>query len=388
MKKLLIATAALAMVAGTAQAQSSVSIYGILDYGYKDSEVKLTAGADGVALKSRDMAVSNQQTSRWGMRGTEDLGGGLKAGFQLEAGMSLDSSGAASTNNLGARPTFISLSSATMGEVRVGRQDTPLHVSMGRFNTGGQNNMPGSSYSTFATSVFVDNAGGDVDLDLNNYVNETGLGRYTTTIDKALTYTTPVISGFQAQLLISDGKDSVNANDAADTLTAEQKRETQGFNVSYKTGKFDIGYGYNKSKTTGGLTVATLAVAASSTDETTATNLGASYDFGVAKVFAQRVTNKNESATATVFDNEVNEIGVRVPVGKTLLWASYMDGERKWASNAEYDQKGYQLGASYSLSKRTNLYAIYGDQELKGKSSASANKLTEDAMAIGVRHTF
>ena len=118
MKKSLLALAALSAFASAAQAQSSVSIYGILDYGFKDSELKLSAGADGATLKSRDLAASSQQTSRWGMRGVEDLGGGLKAGFQLEAGMALDSSGAtagtttavAAGNVLGSSPTFVSLS--------------------------------------------------------------------------------------------------------------------------------------------------------------------------------------------------------------------------------------------------------------------------------------
>jgi predicted porin len=399
MTKSLIALAALSAFSTSAHAQSSVTIYGILDYGYKSSDLKLTAGEDGVSLKSRDLAVSNQQTSRWGIRGTEDLGGGLRAGFQLEAGMSLDSSGAtagtdtavAAVNTLGSRPTFVSLSSTNLGEVRAGRQDTSLHASVLRFNTGGGNNMPGSIYSTFGTAIFVDNAGGDADLDLNNYVNETGLGRYATTVDKVITYTTPVINGFQAQITVGDGKDSVSANDGAVGVSGSEKRKTEGFNVAYAAGKFDIGYGYNRSKTTGALTVSTTSIAGTSAKaETTASNLGASYDFGVARLFVQHLTLKSETATATAFDNKATEVGFRVPMGKTLLWASYVDGERKLATDnsRDFDQKGYQLGASYSLSKRSNLYAIYGDQELKGKGSASNLKLAEEAIALGIRHTF
>jgi predicted porin len=399
MKKSLIALAALSAFATAAQAQSSVTIYGILDTGYRDQEAKISIGADGGSVKSRDLGMSNQQTSRWGIRGTEDLGGGLRAGFQLEAGMSLDSSGAtagtdkavAATNTLGSRPTFVSLSSAKLGEVRAGRQDTSLHASVGRFNTGGQNNMPGSIYSPFASTLLVDNAAADGDLDFltSSGATAAGLGSYARTVDKAVTYTSPVINGFQAQLMIGDGKDTARLNDGADTLNATEKRKQTSYSLNYKAGNFEAGYAYHQSKVDGtaAATISSSAFAANATAKVTTDHLGASYDFGSAKAFAQYITNKAESATATTHDNKATEVGVRVPVGKTLVWASYVDGERKFGSN-KYDQKGYQLGASYSLSKRTNLYAIYGDQELKGTGSVSTVKMTEEAVAAGIRHTF
>ncbi len=399
MKKSLIALAALSAFATAAQAQSSVTMYGILDTGYRDQETKISVGADGGSIKSRDLGMSNQQTSRWGIRGTEDLGGGLRAGFQLEAGMSLDSSGAtagtttavAATNTLGSRPTFVSLSSAKLGEVRAGRQDTSLHASVGRFNTGGQNNMPGSIYSTFGTTLLVDNAAGDGDLDFltSSGVATTGLSRYTTTIDKAVSYTTPVVNGFQAQLMIGDAKDSASANDAGVAISGAEKRKQTAYSLAYAVGKFDVGYGYHQSKVDGTVasTMPSAAFTANALAKTTAEHLGASYDFGVAKAFVQHIKNKAETLTATTYDNKATEVGVRAPMGKTMLWASYVDGERKFGDN-KYDQKGYQLGASYSLSKRTNLYAIYGDQELKGTGSVSTVKMTEEAVAAGIRHTF
>ncbi len=205
-----------------------------------------------------------------------------------------------------------------------------------------------------------------------------------------LSYTTNVINGFQAQLMIGDGKDDLSAVDGSATLNASQKRKHTSYSLAYKVGNFDVGYGYHQSKTDG-QAVATLnsatALAAAALAKVTTEHIGASYNFGVAQAFAQYITNKSESATATTYDNKATEVGVRVPMGKTSLWASYVDGDRKVGSN-KFDQKGYQLGASYSLSKRTNLYAIYGDQELKGTGSVSTVKLAEEAVAAGIRHTF
>jgi predicted porin len=85
MKKLLIATAALAMVAGTAQAQSSVEVYGVLDMGYSDlsTMAKSNAGAaNGTVTDTKGINLgAGLSSQRLGFRGTEDLGGGLKAGL-------------------------------------------------------------------------------------------------------------------------------------------------------------------------------------------------------------------------------------------------------------------------------------------------------------------
>jgi predicted porin len=252
--------------------------------------------------------------------------------------------------------------------------------------------MPGSIYSAFGTTLLINDANADADLDLlaTSGASTAGVGRYATTVDKAVTYTTPVMNGFQAQLMIGDGKDTLSAADGSATLNAQQKRKQTSYNIAYKAGNFDVGYGYHQSKTDG-QAVATLNAAteltAAAVAKNTTEHIGASYNFGAGTAFAQYLTTKAETATATSFDNEATEVGVRVPMGKTLLWASYVDGERKIGAN-KFDQTGYQLGASYSLSKRTNLYAIYGDQELKGTGSVSTVKMTEDAVAAGIRHTF
>jgi predicted porin len=72
-------------------------------------------------------------------------------------------------------------------------------------------------------------------------------------------------------------------------------------------------------------------------------------------------------------------------MGKTMLWASAFDGDRDTGS-AKSDVAGYQVGATYSLSKRTTAYAIYGNQEIKAQTTSVKTEST--GMALGVRHSF
>jgi predicted porin len=401
MKKSLIALAALSAFATAAQAQSSVTVYGIIDAGYVDSETKLTRGTASAKIEQTGISNSPLQTSRWGLRGTEDLGGGLRAGFQLEAGLVTDSSATtAGTSNLGNRPSFLSLSSSSWGEARIGRQDTPIHASFGKFNTGGLNNMPGSIYSTFGTSLTV----GAADTLAENINPDSGsvgllsadegasLGRYETTIDKAVTYTTPVINGFQAQIIYSNETTKLNASTSEASGSGKAQGKQQGFNISYNLGKLDVGYARHERKATvnAGLNTTTGAAATASSAESTQEAFGASYDFGVVKAFAQHFKMKNETQAGTLFKNDATEVGVRAPISgtKVTLWASYLEGKNEFNSANKFDRTGYQVGALYALSKRTNLYGIYGDQELKGKSNLQGTKLEQTAYSVGLRHTF
>jgi predicted porin len=132
MKKLLIATAALAMVAGTAQAQSSVEIYGILDKAYSNLESKVTASGSTTKTETTTTGGSgngavaggqNYTTERLGFRGTEDLGGGLKANFVYEAriGQLDNTDSGTEEGTMPTRLAFVGLSGG-FGSIAMGRQ--------------------------------------------------------------------------------------------------------------------------------------------------------------------------------------------------------------------------------------------------------------------------
>jgi predicted porin len=340
MKKLLIATAALAMVAGTVQAQSSVTVYGLLDTSYQAIDSKTAAGA---STDTTNAGVSGALSgSRLGFRGTEDLGGGLKANFVYE--MTLGSAdGTIGTN---ARLSFVDLS-GSFGTVRAGRQVTPQKAVVDTFYASGN-----ATFTAGTPGITLDTDGERV--------------------SSAVTYLTPAMSGFQAQLQIAGATSDTSAADKTST-------EQMNYGVSYKAGKFAAGLGVNKVDA---------KVEAGAQSEVTYTAIGASYDFGVAALFVTNSEKKTETrGTAINAKAEEMTVGVRVPVGKWTLVAQYADADSNAAGNAtKTDYEGYQLHAIYNLSKRTNVYALYGDDE--SKVAGATSKASRDGFAVGVRHSF
>jgi general bacterial porin, GBP family len=356
MKKLLIATAALAMVAGTAQAQSSVTVYGVLDMGYSNVESKTAAG---VTTETKTTGAEGQASgNRLGFRGVEDLGGGLKANFVLEWSHTPSETGAAvgATN----RQSFVGLSGA-FGEASIGRMNT-LHKYIQDNNTFG-----GPSFGTGWTAT------------MNGYNADR--------ISNVIQYKTPTFSGLSATVQLVD-----NASDVSNVAGENISGSGMAAMINYKAGKFELAYANGSVKDTG---AAIVTSSAPLTPSETATenkrkidSVLATYDFGVAKAFL--VSTKAKVQTTGVTGDakaEDTTIGVRVPMGKFALLAQYGEGEQTLASTgAKTDTEGYQLGVQYSLSKRTTAYAYYGDQESKAVGAATA--ATADGYTMGIRHSF
>jgi predicted porin len=345
MKKLLIATAALAMVAGTAQAQSSVTVYGVVDMGYSSLD---STTAAGVNTKTKTSGAEGAASgNRLGFRGTEDLGGGLKANFVLEWSHTPSETGAAvgATN----RQSFVGLSGA-FGEASVGRFNT-LQKYIQDNNTFG-----GPGFTTGWTSA------------MNSYNAER--------ISNAIQYKTPTFSGFSAT--VQAVENTVDASSAA----GKDKSGGSGMAamLNYKVGALELAYVNSGIKTTTG--------ESTTENKRELDSVLASYDFKVAKVFLVSTQSKDKVTAATVnAESEDTTIGVRVPMGKFAFLAQYGEGEQTAATTgAKTDTEGYQLGVQYSLSNRTTAYAYYGDQESKVVGAATAAKA--DAYTIGIRHTF
>jgi predicted porin len=415
MKKLLIATAALAMVAGTAQAQSSVTVYGILDIGYGDSKQTNSGHASAADNTTRKSSTTGNgdgglATSRLGFRGVEDLGGGNKAKFMLEYDL-VDSGtqsttshqpGSSSTTSFGARESWVALESAKLGEVKLGRQATAIHGIVAGFSTGFANNTVGAVYSAGAPAVG----------------NELSIRPHQVYVNRAIGYTTPVINGFVAS--VQYGKNELNAS--ATAADAKPEQDELGASLRYKAGKLDVGYGYQEITSQGthaaqtgttasntnaffGFTsdMSTTGMGRVHTGEVTAKThaFGASYNFGMVQPFvmySERTGSQGSStvASGTLFKQKATEIGARVPVGaKVLAFASMYDGEMKFNTGnaalgtlgSKDDLSGYQFGVTYELSKRTALYAITGKQESKG-TGTDTTKSKVTGTSAGVRHSF
>jgi predicted porin len=382
MKKLLIASAALAMVAGTAQAQSSVTVYGLIDIGYASSENATTDASSvtsTVKQKNTGNGDGNLATSRLGVRGTEDLGAGLKANFVLEydlvdagvggngnAPASATAADAATSTNaaasgFGARYSWVGLEDAKLGQLRLGRQEQSIHSVVVGGSAGGANNVAGAIYSAGMTAS----------------ANDASVRPHLVFVNRAVTYISPAFNGFRVEAQTAK-------HDIDNAGVVSYAKETGG-SLKYAAGKFAAAYGFADSKTD------TTNANATTDDVKKQQAISASYDFGMAKVFALNTNRKDTMAGALVAETKLTEVGVQVPTGKTVLFASAFDGDRTGntqtaLATANADVSGYQVGAIYNLSKRTAAYAIYGNQEIKG--TASTRKVETTTTAIGVRHSF
>jgi predicted porin len=320
---------------------------------------------------------SGLATQRLGFRGTEDLGAGLKAKFQIESALS---AGGADTNGFGSRPTFVGLEGG-FGTILLGRQDTPLLKAVVPQLAGGANNMIGQ----LMWSPFLGVADGSVPnsttAPTSTTIADGGFGRIAreTTIDKAIDYITPTFSGFNAELQIGQSDADLTGNRV--NTTVNSKTDNTGLNVRYANGPLTVNAATHTQKaTTNG------ATARKNVND----YVGATYDFGVANVSLQYGQSKSESATGEFYNNKGTQLGVQVPVSAAIgVFASYGFGKRTILKDNELKQTSFQLGATYSLSKRTKLYAAYGQQELKGDNTATAGfKLQESQYAVGVNHSF
>ncbi len=362
MKKLLIATAALAMVAGTAQAQSSVTVYGIIDTGYNNlkNDVAGTVTETTAIAGGQLTANGESATSRLGFRGTEDLGGGLKANFVVESAM-----GATSANAVGDRAFWVGLEDSKLGQLRIGRQDTFT-----------RNNWLAHDQLAFANVV-------------GNLAHSTALAGATgattsshTPRSIAVNYFSPRMSGVQLSLGMT--QDDTEATGAAKTKSGTGSQA----GLNYAAGKFSAGVAYVEA------TTSTQASGVNNSSlKTKDSSAAASYDLGVAKV--AYVYNKREveqgvaaGATTDQVDRESNAFSVSVPVGaKTVLRAGYGFGEYRSGASTAYngDIKGYQAAVNYNLSKRTMAYVIYGDESRETSATA---KTKSKEYSVGLRHSF
>lgn len=294
MKKSLIALAVLA-ASGAAMAQSSVTLYGVADIWVgkvKGSSVQLGDGGVG--------------ESRIGFKGTEDLGGGLKASFNFEQGLNLENgaTGAAlatPTTTFG-RQANVALSGG-FGTVKLGRSTTALDDVFGAFNSGFDSALS-------ANAVWQ-----------NSYVGRANSQLY---------YASPEFAGFSAAASTQLNGDR----------PAGAGRESS-FNVKYANGPIGAAVGYEDN-----------AVG------TTGTLIAGSYDLGMAKLLASVYTTKPEVGART----NSYQIGADVPLSSVLtLSVGYANSKVK---GGEADS-AFGVAAAYSLSKRTTVYGGFRSESRK-----------------------
>ena len=299
MKKSLIALAVMGL-SGAAMAQSSVTLYGVADAGVG----KIEAGS-GAAVQPNDAndktqftsgSMMNNGTSRLGVRGIEDLGGGLKAGFQFETGLDLDS-GNASSSAFWARQANVWLG-GNVGTVKLGRQFTPSYLVTASYELTGIAN-----YSVLA-----------------NTYNYAGIG---SRANSAFSYATPSFGGFTAAVAYVTKQDMINAGAAG---------AAWDLGLMYNNGPIGAGISANKIK--GGKTNY---------------QAGAKYSFGNFAVAGSYTQASRGDARRRGFG-----LGASAGFGAFTVTADVTrDMKNEW-SGKKYTN--FMLEAKYALSKRTFVY--------------------------------
>ncbi len=407
MKKSLIALAALSAFATAAQAQSSVTVYGLFDLGYQETDYKNLAGRTR-AQDQRDVSGINSggasgngasASQRIGFRGIEDLGGGLKAGFNYEMGFSgantsnqaSGTTAAHSLNSTQARESNLTLSGG-FGAVKIGYGTTLAHATVTGFRPLGGNNAIGElAYTADANSSA-------------DYQIHTGMVR-----TQGVTYTSPTMNGLNVAVSLGEQADK---NDSGSATKSGAKNA--GFQVNYAAGAFKFSavsqsatnnvaavdaaaasFVNSGSTPTTTPTLGTVAAAATET-KNKLTAVSAAYTIAGVTVDALYAENKQTEAVAGVqlMKNDVKQIGLSYPMGKVRLFGTYGegDGETTNATTGRSERKGYLIGAMYDLSKRTQAYALTGEIERKYTDAVTnvtaGTKEKVSQVAIGLRHSF
>jgi predicted porin len=389
MKKSLFAIAAVTAFAGAAQAQSSVTVYGLLDVGYVGSSERETALGTTSKATTNAFSQSAQSTSRLGFRGREDLGGGTAAFFTIEMGITPNSTAATGGVFTNTRNAFVGLSQKGIGSASIGTQNTVIFNALGRTDPGQLNNIGGNVLTGGSTGAIGSNEDG------NSF-------SYTQRLSNMLQVQSEVVAGFQGtayyQLLNQNStQTATNATGAGGTVNTNG----YGIGVNYTWQKLLLSANYQSAKAENNTLVrSTVPVSVSATGTLSMTNgtdtqmyFGGVYDFGILKAYAGYLDRKLTSGfnSNDTLQRSAQQIGVRGNwTPKIESWASIGNGKvtasGAVSSAVTANFNGWQLGSNYILSKRTNLYAIYG-QELTSASTVNTSYALSN-YAIGVRHTF
>ena len=421
MKKSLLAVAAIGAFASAAQAQSSVTVYGILDVGYIGGNSRVSNSstlANGGQTKTvvNQFGQSAETTSRLGFKGTEDLGNGTSAFFTAEFQLYPSDQNVSGNTNGGLlnRQTFVGLKKNGIGQAAVGTQYTPVFNAGSATSPTQYNNVVGDliyAGSPITTTKGIDNAG-SVSSSFTNRTSNT------------LTVASDKFAGFSANAMYTLANQNATANDnSAQQITSGGNTNASGWGLGadYTYNKFYVTAAYQALKQitstssygTPTITTAVPWTNAQPSASTATTNMaakdltgsglnvqdnqflaGATYDFGILKAYAQYVSRK---ATATASSNyyikrSAEQIGVRSYITPSIeAWAAGSLGRYTsfGMNQPTANMNAWQLGSNYYLSKRTNLYAIYG-QQLISNSAAGSTTISGGVSnyAIGVRHTF
>jgi len=384
MKKTLLAAAIAVGFAGAAQAQTNVTLYGVVDGGLGYTRFKDGRAVAPVSNKATRFGLNDgvQQGNRWGLRGTEDLGGGLRAVFQLESGWSLATGNSAQGNRLFGREASLALASDAWGTLKFGR-----HTNFASRYAGGVIAPQGDAFA-------------------ESHIGATFTSASTVRADNLITYETPVFSGFQFGLGYSFHFGGNQPWDRTGVNDADVSLFTTG--VRYTNGPLAVAASYD---------VLNAPDTALNTNDIKSWVIGASYDFEVVRlhlglgqdrngVLAGRNNHRVNGGNAVLpraglvgqpnlasqfisnsYKTNNYSIGLGVPLATgefSVSWQSARLGSGAYKRAREEDSQNiYSAKYTYPFSNRTNLYAVgtYGN-------GYAFNDVKVTQLIVGLRHRF
>ena len=353
MKKSLLATLLLSAFSGAYAESSDVTVYGTLDAGIISVH---GADQDGSVIS---LGSGQQSYSRLGFKGSEDLGSGLRALFVLEQGILLNygvsglSDGSYDPTDLSNYGIFNSQAfvglGGNFGSVKLGRQFSPLYEAYG-------------SIDPFANGFAAN---------INNFfgTNANNNSSYRRMSNAAIYSTPDNLGGFKATVAYKFG--GVAGDTSADSQT--------GVSLAYQNGPLIVTYAFHQADDEPEVAIPELG-----NDKFRTNFVGAAYDFGPVKLHAAFDQNVQGSA----FKTQDYLVGLTAPFGANSVFAGYTHKRNKLVSNANADQ--YAVGYTYSLSKRTNLYAAYTYVKNQQESEIDTDEAGNSVKAVqaGFRHSF
>ncbi|CAE6718650.1 porin [Paraburkholderia aspalathi] len=380
MNKKVLAAATLAVFATAAHAQSSVTLYGLIDAGFTYVN---HAGAQAQKLYQYGDGVA--QASRWGLRGTEDLGNGLKALFTLENGFNSGTGALGQGSSLFGRQAYVGLSQNGIGTLTFGRQYS--------FST----DFLGGVYSNGSQTV-----AGNYGYHIND-VDQLTSSR----VSNAVKFTSANFAGLTFGGMYGF---SNQAGAFAGAPGATGSSSVYSFGVNYANGPFGIGAAYtdirypgSASPTTFSTTLANSAISGTAKDLSTV-GVGTKYSIGAATMWALWTHTNIEQITGHMTTFNAYEAGGKYAFTPALTGAlGYTYMQSKDQTNGHWNQ--IDASVDYALSKRTDVYLLGVYQAAAGKTSKNtglqaqigsstssflpvAGASTQLAVRAGLRHKF
>jgi predicted porin len=349
--------AALALCVGApamAQNGSSLTLYGITDVSVR-TQTGLTGGYGRSATNTTVVASGVGPTSRWGIRGTEDLGGGLRATINLESGINVDTGASANATTYFDRASVVGLA-GSWGAVTLGRQNTLLADSVGVADPIGLR-FAGMNPNIQVTSL----TGHQLGVEFG----ATGSSGASNRVNNSAKYSVP-IGPVTARAMYSFGE----------VAGSSSKSRSSGLGIDYMSDNVSVTSAYMRFKD-------------ASDRDLTAANVGASWRSGPLRLMLNLGRNTGETSATAETTNKILATGVNYAVTPLVdVLAGYYKVDRTRTAQADDGFKRLLAFVEYKFSRRSKVYVELDTTRWKGNYLGSGNKQTSNGISLGMTHTF